>query len=431
VPEFQIPWGRDKFRLNLPDSLTVKVLKGKPLAPVADVAAALKQGFADPFGRPPLRPKGGIAAATVIVGDYTRNNAYKVWLPLLLNELNQAGIPDKGITLYIGNGTHRPMTDAEIEECYGPEVVKRTNVMRHDCDAADRMKKIGRTDRGTIVEIDQHIADASLLVLTGGITYHYFAGYSGGRKAVMPGCASRSTILKNHSLALEQAKMDFARHVRPGILVGNPVNDDMEQAVSALKPEMCVNVILNDGKEIAWLGVGDYAYVLRNGAKFLDEHSKLPVSSKADIAIVGSGGHPKDLTLFQSHKGLKHLAEVLKPGAKVVWLARCAEGEGHEKFQAFRSLPLAEVRSKVTRDIGLYSFCSLSLKTLASQYEIHFVSELPPEHVKAWGMHPHADLNSAMAAIVPSRPETLEWIVAPDMSNKLAVFKPLAEENPA
>jgi nickel-dependent lactate racemase len=414
----------------MPEGLPVKLLKGKPLPAVPDVAAALRQGFADPFGRPPLRPKDNPATATVIVGDYTRNNAYKVWLPLLLDELNRAGITDKGIALYIGNGTHRPMTQDEMQQCYGEAVLKRVQVQLHDADATDRMKKIGRTDRGTIVEIDQRVADASLLVLTGGITYHYFAGYSGGRKAVMPGCASRSTILKNHSLALEPAKMDFHPHVRPGILVGNPVNEDMEQAVSAVKPDMCVNVILNDDKEIAWLGVGDFAYVLRNGAKFLDEHSKLPVRRKAHIAVVGSGGHPKDLTLFQSHKGLKHLAGVLQPGAKVVWLARCADGEGHEKFQAFREMPLEDVKAKVQREVGLYSFCSLSLKTLARLHEIHFVSELPPEHVRAWGMHPHPDLNSAMAAVVPPKPEQHEWIIAPDMSNKLAVFKPLAEEKP-
>ncbi len=415
----------------MPEGLPLKVLTGKPMTALPDIGAALKQGFADPFGRPPLRPKDNPPTATVIVGDYTRNNAYRLWLPLLLDELNRAGIADKGVTLYIGNGTHRPMTQQEMAQCYGEVVLKRVNLLLHDSDATDRMKKIGRTDRGTIVEIDQRVADASLLVLTGGITYHYFAGYSGGRKAVVPGCASRQTIIKNHSLALEPAKMDFHRHVRPGILVGNPVNEDMEQAVSAVKPDMCVNVILNDDKEIAWLGVGDVAYVLRNGVKFLDDHSKLPVPRKADIAVVGSGGHPKDLTLFQSHKALKHLADILSPGAKVVWLARCAEGEGHEKFQAFRAMPLEDVKAKVQREIGLYSFCSLSLKSLARQFEIHFVSELPPEHVRAWGMHPHPDLNSAMAAVVPAKPERHEWIIAPDMSNKLAVFKPLAEDKPS
>ena len=412
----------------MPEGIPLRVLSGKTLPAALDVANALRQGFADPFGRPPLRPKGNPPTATVIVGDYTRNNAYNQWLPLLLDELNRAGIADSGITLYIGNGTHRPMTQEEMQQCYGEAVLRRVQVQAHDADASERMKKIGRTDRGTIVELDQRIYDASLLVLTGGITYHYFAGYSGGRKAILPGCASRSTIVKNHSLAIDPAKMDFHCHVRPGILVGNPVSDDMEQAVSAVRPDLCVNVILNDAKEIAWLGVGDYAYVLRNGAKFLDEHSKLAVARKADIAILGSGGHPKDLTLFQAHKGIKHLSEALNPGAKVVWLARCAEGEGHQKFQAFRNLSLDEMKARVQREIGLFSLCSLSLKTLAGQHEIHLVSELPPEHVRAWGMHPHTDLNSAMAAVVPSKPEQCEWVIAPDMSNKLAVFKSLAEE---
>jgi len=393
------------------------------MPPLPDPIKRLHDGLADPFGCAPLaiqvRDKSSVV---IVVSDYTRNVRYPLWLPELLNKLNEAGIPDASVQLYVASGTHRSMTPEEKQETYGADVCKRVEILDHDCDNLDRMKKIGRTSYGTIGYIDERVFNAEMMILTGGIQFHYFAGYSGGRKAILPGCCARETILKNHSLVIDKKTGRFADKVRPGIALGNPVNEDMLQIASQLRPDMCINVVLNSKKEICWLGVGDQGYKLRRGAQFLDKYNMIEIKEPVDIAVIGSGGHPKDLTLFQAHKALKHAEEMLKPGCKVIWLAKCEQGEGTEEFQSFRSLNVDECTARAQKDISLYSFCSLSIKLLTAKFDIHLVSDLPPEHVRAWGFTPHADVESAFAAAVPPDHTGLNWAVVPDCSNMLPVL---------
>jgi len=400
------------------------------MPPLPSVRKRLREGLADPFGCAPLsvqvRDK---QSAMVVVADYTRNNAYDKWLPELLYQLNDCGIPDSAIQLYIGSGTHRPMSEDEKRACYTDEVWKRVEILDHDCDATDRMKKIGRTDYGTVIYVDQRIWDSEFLILTGGIMYHYFAGYSGGRKALMPGCCARETIIHNHSLAINKKTGGFDPRVKPGALVGNPVNEDMLQVASQIRPDMCVNVVLNSDKEISWLGVGDQGYKLRRGAAFLDESNLVEVAEPADIAIVGAGGQPKDLTLFQAHKSLRHSLAALKPGAKVFWLARAEHGEGTDEFQTWRQLSLDECQARVQREISLYAFCALSLKTITDQFDVHLISDLPAERVREWGMTPHQDIHRALSQELPANASGLRWAVIPDCSNLLPTKpKPPAED---
>jgi len=351
---------------------------------------------------------------------------------VLLDEVNAAGIPDGAIRLYVGSGTHRTATPEEKRELVGEAVHGRVEILDHDCDAMGRMQKIGRTSYGTVAYVDERVFHAELLILTGGINYHYFAGYSGGRKAVLPGCSARQTILSNHSLALERSTGDFHPAVQPGALVGNPVNEDMLQVASQLRPDICVNVVLNSDRQIAWLGAGDHGYMLRTGAQFLDDHRRVEVAEPAEIAIIGAGGYPKDLSLFQAHKSLRHSVAALKPGARVFWLAACEHGEGTKEFQSYRPLSLDEVRGKVQYHISLSSICSLSLKRLADMYEVHLISELEPDHVRAWGLVPHRDINQALGQGLPANAAALSWIVAPDFSSLLAVppAPPEEEEQP-
>lgn len=395
-----------------------------------DPAAALREQLADPFGCAPLgaqaRDKDSVV---VVVSDYTRYHAYPKWLSVLLDELNDSGIPDRAIQLYVGSGTHRQATDDEKRELVGEEVHGRVEMLDHDCDAMGRMMKIGRTGYGTIAYVDKRVFDAQLLILTGGITYHYFAGYSGGRKAVLPGCCARQTILSNHRLALDPETGDFRPTVRPGALVGNPVNEDMLQIANQLRPDICVNVVLNGEREIAWLGVGDHGYMLRTGAQFLDDHRRIEVAEPADIAIIGAGGYPKDLSLFQAHKSLRHSIAALSPGAKVFWLAACEHGEGTEEFQSYRPLSLDEVRGKVQYHVSLSSICSLSLKRLAHDHEVHLISELEPDRVRAWGLVPHRDINQALGLALPANAAALGWLIAPDFSSMLAVPPAPPEED--
>jgi nickel-dependent lactate racemase len=422
VSEYAIRYGRERVSLKLPDGLDLAVLAGNPMPALPDPGARLRESLAEPFGCPPLHNlAAGKDSVMIVVADHTRYNAYELWLPTLLDELNAAGVGDRSIQLYVGGGTHRPATDEEKRERLSDAVCRRVAVLDHDCDKMDRMKKIGRTDYGTVIHIDQRVFDAELLIITGGIQFHYFAGYSGGRKAIIPGCCARQTIISNHRMTIDQGSGGFDKRVRPGALVGNPVNEDMQQIASQVKPDLCINVILNDDKQVAWLEAGDHGYVLREGAAFLDSHNRPEVGRPAPIAIIGAGGYPKDINLYQAHKSLRHSLEALKPGATVFWLAQCSQGEGIAEFQAWRELSLDECRSRVQYQVSLSSFCALSLKTIAANFKVHLVSDLPEEHVRAWGLTPHREIHQALGRGLPRNPDKLSWLVIPDCSNLLPV----------
>jgi nickel-dependent lactate racemase len=414
--------------VDIPAVADLTLLQGKEMPAVPDIRQLLREKLKDPFGCAPLEVQAARkSSVTIVCADNTRNYAYDQWLPVLLDELNAAGIPDDNISLYVGSGTHRRMTDDEKAEVFSPDVISRVAVLDHDCDAVGRMKKIGRTDFGTVALVDERVWNSEMVIITGGINYHYFAGYSGGRKAILPGIAARESILHNHSLALDRRNVTFRPLVAAGSLVNNPVNEDMLQVAHQLRPDMCINVVLNSDREVAWLGVGDHGYMLRLGAQFLDEHNKTELGYSVDYAVIGAGGYPKDQTLFQAHKSLRQAAEVLKPGAEVFWVASCAEGEGIAEFQSFRDLSLDEVKARIQREVSLYSMCSLSLKSLAEQFKVHLVSELEPDVVDAWGLIPEHDLGAALTSALPQVADGVRLLVAPDHSNLLSVRSEVPE----
>lgn len=418
--EYHVRYGREYISFNLPDEAVLQPLQGQPMEALPDAKKALREALADPIGRPPLALMAGKrSSALVVVADHTRNNAYELWLAELFNQLNAAGIPDSRIELYVASGTHRASTAEEKRMRYGEEVIKRAAaIIDHDCDAAD-LEKVGRTDAGTIVYVSNRVYKAELLLLTGGIQYHYFAGYTGGRKAILPGVAGRLSIRTNHTRAYDPKLRNFAAGVQPGLLVGNPVSDDMHDAAVLLRPDLCVNVVLNDAKQVGWLGAGDFSYVLRLGAQFLDAHNRLPVTRLADFAIVGAGGYPKDLNLFQAHKSLRHASFAVAEGGTIIWLARCDEGEGPAVMEQLRQLQLEELHENLRTDFNLGSGCSFSLRTLAQRFRIHMVTELDAAIVSGWGITPHASMEAALAATSPELYSSTWSVFAPDMSNLL------------
>jgi len=420
VSEHQLRYGRDYISFALPDGLKLQTLRGSEMPALPDPAKTLREALADPIGRPPLsRVAKDKESAIIVVADHTRNNAYELWLPELFNQLNAVGIPDSRIALYVGNGTHRPDTDAEKRERLGKEACRRASVIHnHDCDAPS-LVKVGRTDSGTVIYVDERVYKAELLLITGGITYHYFAGYTGGRKAILPGVAGRQSIRVNHTRAYDPQRRDFAAGVRPGVLIGNPVSDDMHDAATLVRPDMCVNVVLNSEKQVAWLGAGDYSYVLRIGAQYLDAHNRVPVERPADLAIIGSGGYPKDMTMFQAHKSLRHASLAVKDGGTIIWTARCDEGEGPAILAQLRALDMDELHEQLQRNFNLGSACSFSLKTLSQRLHLHMVTELDPAVVAGWGIIPHATIQSALDAVLPHLAADAAVMFAPDMSNLL------------
>ena len=298
--------GDDRFEVVLP----------KEMAGAPDGVAEITRALDEPFG-PSLQDFEGHESAVIIASDITRPAPTSKILPPLVMQLERIGISD--ILIVFGLGTHRRMTGEEVGWLLGSSAGLPS--IQHD---PDRCVLMGETARGTPVEILEEVAEADLKIGTGNIEYHYYAGYSGGAKAVLPGVSSERSINKNHAMMADPRS-------KSGRLDG-PVRLDMEEAAEIAGLDFILNVVLNSRKEVVRGVAGDFVEAHRAGAKAVDEMYRRPVRP-AEIVVACAGGRPKDINLFQAQKAMENAREAVLPGGTLILLAECAEGLGHPVFE--------------------------------------------------------------------------------------------------
>ena len=242
----------------------------------------------------------------------------------MLDELNTAGVKDEDITMIFGCGTHRAVKPDEMEKLVGEETLKRVKTISHDNKSGDQVF-LGKTSFGTKVYVNKVFAEADVKILTGDIGLHYYAGYGGGRKSVLPAVSSAETIQHNHAMLLDPK-------AATGVLEGNPVHEDMVQAAKLAKVDFILNIVTNSKQELVQAFAGDLEQAFYDGVKLVDEMYKVTVDRRADIVVVSSGGHPLDIDLFQAYKGIDNALEAVKRGGIIVLVAECPEGHGNEVF---------------------------------------------------------------------------------------------------
>jgi lactate racemase len=418
--EYSFPYGDSVLRVALPEGLNVTVARPTPMEPVLSARVAFREALAKPLGAPPLsQVVRGKHDCLIVTTDHTRQNCYKLWLPELLDQLNAVGLPDKAIGIFVASAMRGPMTADEKLVYFGEEVLRRVKIHDHDCTSPD-LVKAGRTDFGTVLHVNAQVYKAETLILTGGIRYHNFAGYTGGREGILPGSCGLDTINSNFKRAVEASTGKLLDGVRPGQLTGNPFSDDMHEACTLIKPSYYIDVITNDDGTVAWFGAGDFGYVPRLGAKFYDEHNRIVLEQPADVALIGAGGGRSGSTLYRAHKSLRQAERVLAPESHLVWVASCERGEGPDQLAEWRELSLDEIRHRCLRQGTLIGLAALVIKEITAAHKVHIVSTLPEEVCRAWGFIPHATIEQALTAAVPQFPERARWLVGEDMSDLLA-----------
>lgn len=262
--------------------------------------------------------------AVVIVNDITRPTPYGDILPPLLEEIEQAGILRENITLVVATGIHRPHDMKDNLEAFGAEICQNYRIENHNCDG--NLTSAGRLSNGLDLLINRTAAEADLLVTTGLVGLHYFAGYSGGRKSILPGIASRSVIEFNH-------KMMSDERAHLGNYENNPVSDLMIEAARTAGVDFIVNVVTQGHKDLVYCAAGDLEEAWLDAVHYCEDHNVVSIGQKADIVIAGCGGYPKDINMYQSQKALDAAALAVKPGGTVLLAAECSEGLGEEKFK--------------------------------------------------------------------------------------------------
>ena len=294
--------------------------------PACTETELVEKALAEPIGSVALRQLAeGKQKIVVIASDHTRPVPSRVIMPAMLRELRR-GNPQAEITLLIATGCHRETTVEELISKFGREIVESERIVIHDCDDRDSLVNLGTLPSGGVCEVNRLAVEADLLVAEGFIEPHFFAGYSGGRKSVLPGIAGRATVLANHC-------SEFIDHpcARTGILEGNPIHGDMLWAAKAAKLQFIVNVVLNGEKKVIGAVAGDPEEAHKAGVAFLEGLCGVK-AVEADVVISTNGGYPLDQNMYQAVKGMTAAEATVKKGGVIIMLAQSGDGTGGEHF---------------------------------------------------------------------------------------------------
>ena len=324
-----IPYGKTHILCDIPHNglLTSRV---DQLASCKTGLQLVEEAMADPIGSPSLSHLAvGKKTCTVIISDHTRPVPSRDILPPMLKALRQ-GNPDISVTLLVATGFHRPTTTAELEAKLGPEIANNEKILVHDAFDPDSNVQIGILPSGAPLVIDRAAVETDLLISEGFIEPHFFAGFSGGRKSVLPGVCDRTTVLGNHCGAFIASP-----YARTGILENNPLHTDMVAAARLAKLRFIVNVVINDDKKTVAAFAGDFEQAHAAGVAFLRPYCQVQ-AVPGDIVITSNGGAPLDQNIYQSVKGLTAAEASAKEGAVLIMCADLADGTGGEGF--YRSL---------------------------------------------------------------------------------------------
>lgn len=324
--EIKIPYGKTFQTLNIEEGFELLESKIQELEAGADGGAIVRAAMDSPIGSPKLRElAAGKKNAVLIISDHTRPVPSKDIVPFMLEEL-RAGNPDIEITTLVATGCHRGTTPEELVHKLGEDIVSREHIVVHDCDSSP-LTDLGPLPSGARLVVNSLVAQADLVVSEGFIEPHFFAGYSGGRKSILPGVCSRVTVLGNHCAAF----IDDPK-ARMGVIDGNPINRDMERAARMAKLAYIVNVVVNEAHEVVAAFAGDPIEAHHAGCAYLARYCEVEQKQKADIVITSNGGAPLDQNAYQAVKGLTTAADAAADGAALIICAECADGIGGDSF---------------------------------------------------------------------------------------------------
>lgn len=327
MKNIELKYGKNTININVPKKNLIGILKPKishqnicEKLEAKEVARALMNPIESPRISEIAKPG---EKAAIMVSDITRPVPSRKLIPGILDELNKAGIEERDITIIFGMGIHRSHTLEEQKKLVGEKVFNRIKCVDSN---KDEYIFIGQSSKGTPLYLCKTIVEADVRICTGNIEYHYFAGFSGGAKAIMPGAANYESIKHNHKLQLQPG-------VATGKIIGNPVREDIDEIGEILGISFILNVVLNEKKQILKAFAGDYIKAHREGCRYLDSIYGVEIEEKADIVIVSPGGYPKDVNLYQAQKSLDNAKYAIKENGTIILLAECIEGFGSKTFE--------------------------------------------------------------------------------------------------
>ncbi len=398
MKEVLFPYGKEKISYKFEESELIDVLTSsiEEYQPSIDEEELVAEALKNPIGTKRLselaKDKKNIV---IIASDHTRPVPSKIIMPQMLAEIRK-GNPNADITILIATGCHRGTTKDELIAKFGEDIVNNEKIYIHDCDEREKLVNIGTLPSGGECEINSIAINADLLVAEGFIEPHFFAGFSGGRKSVLPGIAGRTTVLANHC-----SEFIDSEHSRTGILENNPIHNDMLWAAEQAKLAFIVNVVLNGDKEVIFATAGDFCEAHKKGTDFLSSLCGVE-AVPADVVISTNGGYPLDQNVYQAVKGMTAAEATVKEGGVIIMLARSNDGIGGDHFYH----QLADERD-INKTMEVFLSRDRS-ETVPDQWQtqimlrilmratVIYVSEMPDDKVSQMHMIPAKSLGDAI-----------------------------------
>lgn len=334
----------------------------------------------------------------VIVSDVTRLVRTAEFLPVIISEINAAGVPDEDITIIVATGTHRAHThDEDIAVC-GKDIVKRIKIHQHDSRNNEELTDLGVTSFGTPILIDSYVAEADKVIITGAVSLHPMAGFGGGRKAVMPGVSGHATIMHNHAIALAPKVGDGCNPLcETGILEGNPLHEDMVEVTKKLDPAFLVNMVFTPEGKLHEVVAGHWYKAWEKGCKDLVAMAGVPIKELADVVFASAGGSPKDMNLYQSCKAHMNAVFAVKKGGIMILTLECPDIKEPAIFTDwFSKSDVLQFEKDVRADFSIPAFVAFKTRCIVNSLTTYLVTK--PENfefVRQTGQIPVASLEEA------------------------------------
>ncbi len=407
----ELPYGHQVLRAEIPDR-GVQLLH----PPQADGG----RGEREVVLRALEQPLGGVSLASlargarracILISGRDRVAGARVYVPLLLDQLQALGLPLGQIEIVCATGTHARHTPDDVRALLGESVASTVRFRAHDCDGADGFVDLGPTSRGTRVWVDKAVADAEIRILTGRITHHYFAGFSGGRKSILPGVAARETIVANHRLVLD---FDHGARVHPAVfggnLAGNPVHEDMVEAARKLGPVFVLNTLLDGRHRLTHAFAGELEAAHQAGCAQADELAFSGVQRPVPLVIASAGGYPYDLNFIQGVKALFNHKDAVAPRGVFILVAESGGGVLRGMSQWMSWADRGSLGAAIQSSYNLAAHNSLMLRDLLDSVTVVLVSAMPADEVRGLGLVPMPGVAEALSfawALLGREPETL------------------------
>ena len=410
----ELGYYKNNKALEIPDKNLFGILSPNHIEPGLTGEQEVERALLNPVGTPRLSDivKPG-EKIVIITSDITRPMPTAIVLPPLLEEIVSAGCSLDDVCVVFALGNHRKHTIDEKQYLLGEENFSKINCM--DLDTKDCVF-LGKTKQGTPVEIFRPVAQADRVIALGNVEYHYFAGYSGGAKAILPGVSTKNAIQANHSMMVRDTAV-------AGRIDGNPIRQDIDSVVDFVRLDFILNVVLDEKKQIIKACAGHYIQAHREACAFLDKLYKIPIERQADIVVVSAGGYPKDINLYQAQKALDNAKHACRDGGVIILCACCKEGLGEEVFERWMTgfTHSEDMIAEICRRFELGGHKAAAICMVLQTKDIFLVSDMQEAFVQNIFLTPYHDLQEAFDDAIKKMGADASCIVMPYGGSTLPV----------